>query len=234
MKKVEIIVILALLVGCSPGVNTPVPDIKLSSKPVITASSIPSVIPKIEPSVKVSEKPKDGTGKIQQDGEPSNAPSTEPTVSPSPTPIPSPSYIPGNDRPPPNPKFNQAYPVKEGIRVAAISVFFKDPPKIRYNPDIKELVSLAFVDVTNINNLMKKYNVKTNIPYAARGKTEEELEKQEKQMEKTFGVDMPNEASIYYLYTESDNPINVKEFIETLRLDPLVLNANEDTGSTPD
>ena len=56
-------------------------------------------------------------------------------------------------------------------------------------------------------------------------KQEEELEKKEKESEAFFGVDFPNEASIYPLYTET--PINVKEFIEALRLDPSVLSTNE-------
>ncbi len=59
----------------------------------------------------------------------------------------------------------------------------------------------------------------------ALGKTEEELEKEEKESEAFFGVDFPNDASIYSLY--AGTPINVKEFIEALRLDTSVLSVNE-------
>ena len=237
MKKIVILLILAVLTGCSLGLNTPAPEIKQSAKPVVTVSSIPKPVESSIP--KVTKLPvKDGTGKIQQSGEASNAPSPLPTSTPTPeetsnssevkpSPIPSPSATPWptGDRGTPKPRFDINKPVEEGVRKGYIDVFFKDTAKIRYKTDTKEFISLAGADVANINKLFKQYSIKTWLSDAVYGKTEEELEKKEKESEAFFGVDFPNEASIYPLYTET--PINVKEFIEALRLDPSVLSTNE-------
>ena len=106
-----------------------------------------------------------------------------------------------------------------------MSVFFKDPAKIRYKEDTKEFISLAEADVTNINRLIKQYNITVYIMDSAKGKTEEQLEAQEKREESISGGDIPNKASIYLIFAYT--PINVKEFIESLRLDSSVLSANE-------
>ena len=228
--------IAGLLTGCSPGVNTPVPDVKLSSKPLATVSSIPKPIESVVPVV--VEPIKDGIGKVQQAGEPSNAPSPLPTATPSPeetsnssgsssvTPTPSATPKSGTTGSFPAPTFSDVKPVKEGIRTTSMSVFFKDPAKIRYKTEINEFVSLAGANVTNINNLIKKYDITVYIPDSAKGKTEEQLEAQEKREESLSGADIPNKGSIYYIYAYT--PINIKEFIEALRLDPSVLSANEE------
>ncbi len=241
MKKISILIILALLVGCSPGVNTTIPQIKQSSKPVVAASSVPNPSTTVSLSTpKVTELPvKDGTGKIQQSGEASNAPSPLPTSTPTPEETSSSSEVkpslilfpsatpwPTGDRGTPKPRFDINKPVEEGVRIAYMSVVFKDPAKIRYKPDIKEFISLSGADVTNINKLFKQYYIKTWLHDSTYGKTEEQLEKEEKESEAFFGVDFPNDASIYSF--DAETPINVKEFIEAFRLDPSVLSANED------
>ena len=246
MKVAYILLIAGLFTNCSPGVNTLLPDVKLSSKPVMTESSIPKPIESVIP--KVVEPIKDGTGKIQQSGEASNAPSPLPIPSPeetssssssNPTPIPSGPCPPecgggtiinlNSPRPsisPAGPRFDDVKPVAEGVRTASISLFFKDPAKIRYKTDIKEFISLAGADVTNINKLIKQYNISVLVFDDAKGKTEEQLAEEERKEEALSGLDRPNKASRYGLSTET--PINVKEFIEAFRLDPSVLSANED------
>jgi hypothetical protein len=251
MRTGIILLILAMLTGCETKVIQPLPGIKPSSMPVVIASSVPKPSAIVSSLPKVTEPVKDGTGKIQQSGDASNAPSPLPTVTPSPeetssssgtsstpvvsptpspipisTPSPSGTPWPTGDRGTPKPRFDQAYPVTEGIRKTDMSVFFKDPAKIRYKTELKEFISLAGADVTNINNLMKQYSIKIVVSDAVYGKTEEQLEKEEKESEAFFGVDFPNSASIYNLYAKT--PINVKEFIEALRMDPSVLSANEE------
>ena len=246
-KRISVLIILAILTGCSPGVNTPLPDIKTSSKPVVTASSAPKPVESAIPGM--IEPIKDGVGKIQQSGDASNAspvPSVTPTPeetssssSSNPAPIPSGPCPPecgggtiinlNSPRPstsPTGPRFDNVNPVAEGSRTASMSVFFKDPAKIRYKEDLKEFISLVDTDVTYINKLIKQYNISVLVFDDAKGKTEAELEEEEKKEEALSGLDRPNKASRYGLSTET--PINVKEFIEAFRLDPSVLSANED------
>ena len=125
MKRISVLIILAILTGCSAELNRPLVVIKESSKPLATVSSIPKPIESVVPVV--VEPIKDGIGKVQQAGEPSNAPSPLPTATPSPeetsnssgsssvTPTPSATPKSGTTGSFPAPTFSDVQPVKEGV-----------------------------------------------------------------------------------------------------------------------
>ena len=127
------------------------------------------------------------------------------------------------------PKFDNAKVVKEGIRDSYIYLIFKDEYKVRIKGlEEKTFKSLISKDLSQINNLLTKYNVKQVEPHNSFfSKSEEELEAEEKAAEKLYGTDYPNKGSIYTLSVEN---VDVKSFIEELRKNELVLSANENTG----
>ena len=76
--------------------------------------------------------------------------------------------------------------------------------------------------------MIKDYTIRAIEPYEGISeRTEEDLEKEEKQQEEIKGQDVPNKASIYYLSTEN---INAKEFIEKLKKEEVILSITENDG----
>jgi hypothetical protein len=134
-----------------------------------------------------------------------------------------------NTTSPYKPQFDIAREVNPGTRNAHMSIFFRDNHKVRLaGPDTRTFKSLAGSDLSLINTLISQYNIKTiDGVESTQNKSEEELAQEEKQAEGFYGIDYPNKASIYYFYAEN---INVKEFIEKLRQEPVILSANEDNG----
>lgn len=114
------------------------------------------------------------------------------------------------------------------LRKAEIIIIFKDVYKIRWYFDKYSFLSLNNADTTSINKLIKDYTIRAIEPYEGiSGRTEEDLEKEEKQQEEIKGQDVPNRASIYYLSTEN---INAKEFIEKLKKEEIILSITENNG----
>lgn len=124
------------------------------------------------------------------------------------------------------PKFDVVKEVNEGIRNSHITVFFKSDNKIRAgNFEKKEFKSLSGYDITNINEIMKSYNVRTlETTDSALTKTEAQLEYEKKESELVYGSYYPNKADIFYISVEHTN---IKELIDKLRSDSNVLSANE-------
>lgn len=127
------------------------------------------------------------------------------------------------------PKFDTIKSVESGKRNAYITIFFKDSMKIRLiGLGENSFKSLSNNDTDNLNKIIKKYNInKIEANESIYLKSEFELEDEEKQAEKYYGVDYPNKASIYNIHVEN---IDIKSFIEELRKDSLVLSANENQG----
>ncbi|MFN8576945.1 MAG: hypothetical protein U0354_08805 [Candidatus Sericytochromatia bacterium] len=126
------------------------------------------------------------------------------------------------------PQISEQRTVTEGLRKADIMIVFKDNEKIRFNFNENKFYSLKNTDVSKLNSIIKEYKIRMIEPHdTAIGKSEEELETQEKNNEKTTGGEYPNAGSIYYISTEE---INVKEFIEKLRKENCVLSINERDG----
>ena len=126
------------------------------------------------------------------------------------------------------PQISESRQVEQGLRKADIMIIFKDSEKVRYKFNENKFYSLNNIDLSNLNSLIKLYPLRLVEPYdSVIGKSEEELETEEKANEKVTGVEYPNAASIYYFSTES---INVKDFIDRLRKEAVVLNVNEKDG----
>ena len=126
------------------------------------------------------------------------------------------------------PQISESRQVEQGIRKADIMIIFKDSEKVRYKFNENKFYSLKNTDLSNLNSLIKQYPVRLVEPYdSAIGKSEQELETEEKENEKATGVEYPNAGSIYYFSTEE---INIKDFIDKLRKEYIVLNVNEKDG----
>ena len=126
------------------------------------------------------------------------------------------------------PQISESRQVEQGLRKADIMIIFKDSEKVRYKFNENKFYSLKNSNLSNLNSLIKLYPLRLVEPYdSAIGKSEEELEIEEKANEKATGLEYPNAASIYYFSTEE---INVKDFIDKLRKESVVLNVNEKDG----
>jgi hypothetical protein len=237
MKKVLFLYILGVLTGCSSPVIQPKELIK-STKPVESIKTIDSnIVTTTENKAKVIESNKESLNPLPiVKNEPkqsttntiSNSSTTKDVIISNPS-TEKTSSSGGGSSSTPTPKFDVARPVYEGIRNAHIALFFKDSFKVRIGSIEKKMFkSLINTDVSNVNKLFQEYKVSTIEPHeGALGKTEDELEKEEKASEALYKSDYPNKASIYYIYAEN---INVKEFIDKLRQDSIVLSANENSG----
>lgn len=237
MKKVLFLVILGVLTACSSPVSQPKEKLS-SSKPVESVKPIDNkVISSTENKAKVIDNSQESLNPLPiAKNEPkqstintiSNSSTTKDVIISNPS-TEKTSSSGGGSSSTPTPKFDVARPVYEGIRNAHIALFFKDSFKVRIESIEKKMFkSLINTDVSNVNKLFQEYKVSTIEPHeGALGKTEDELEKEEKASEDLYKSDYPNKASIYYIYAEN---INVKEFIDKLRQESIVLSANENSG----
>src|SRR5690606_31546501 len=89
-------------------------------------------------------------------------------------------------------------PVPEGLNEGSVSLIFKDEYKVRYDREIKVFKSLTGADVSNINNPINSHNIEKVVGYF--DISEEQAEKDEKDIEKYYGYDAVNQLSSYGFY----------------------------------
>jgi hypothetical protein len=218
MKK---IILLSLLIsGCSPMVQ---PNILISDNKVkVEDKKVIGVNPSVTPTIMQSEKPVELVQTPKP--EPTvdiNINDSLKNINASNSPLPSPTpSVPSSSDPktfPTDPKYGQGgvidgstsgrfgyidtsepIPKLQVIGVidsGYVNLIFKDSYKIRYNKQENKFYSDTGYDTSNINKIIRDFEVKNIVNFLYLYKTQEEADIQEKYYEKGTTRDIPNDAS---------------------------------------